>query len=448
MLEQEQLNNQQEASLGDKPKGALDVYTNFNEKVTAGYNHNHEIEKLILDTHPKLGFFHCFTGGGKTAQALELISNILCNSYKNGKTTEYNIKFIYATMRIQEVCEGLMRLHTQMVEEKGIGNYSKFLNNLFVRFDKSSISYKDAIVNIKAQIDNGSPFSSKDVKWIETFIQEDVDHDFSKKALKRLFKARVIITTHASLPTIGAILGKKCADYSVFIDEIPFNFFRLSDVTENDTFEADVQQMMKSNCKVEEFQKASALAKQFKLGLLSSIEKNGVRTIHFNLNHPFKSMILSSASGCDVVLLNEIYGFEYIKVYHSVLNQGLIDSGKANLELVEVPFEPDEKVLNVTTSTHLEGLENAIATNLTGVNSLSGFNNVELHGEFTLPADAKSRLVKLFGDNADAVEFMIFKDRLLQSIYRSCIRKGEKVRVYAKNRRQIILVNILFECCC
>lgn len=403
----------------------------------ANINWDVDLSELILrEDLPQLIQFQAFLGLGKTRQAVRVIVDSIT-------TRSYNKRIIYTSLRILEVLEVLMNIRKILVNEKG-SNTSYFLSKIFIKLTKENADEAKSIILTSKTWDR------EDKRFLEKILSSldsSISSRMNKGTIKKMFSSRVIISTHASLPTIKSIIGVKEASKYIWVcDELLYHHLTTDGcvLERHDGFNKIVDFVNNKQTEsrlVGEFKQQTIL---FEVGILTYSIKNNIRFIHMNRDNGFARTIVMSASKAKSEALNLIKDEEYIKIVSpkknaELMRQGLnkVDSvngmtGDVTLEMMLESasnfnindFDLTDTLVIAPKSKHI-GLGMEIKLDMTGTNSFSSFKSVFIKDSFNFPREIEIELEKALGDKATEVLNNIKSEMMTQSLYRCCVRKGE-----------------------
>lgn len=294
------------------------------------------------------------------------------------------------------------------------------MNKLFVKFGKDSCS--EILREIESPI-----YSSYDITWIKSILRKDNDfvvENFKHRSAekwKRFYKAKVKIMSTESLHFIDFNKNIK-----LIIDELPFNFLQYRGKYNGDEDLENLDHNFKLARKFKDTEDILQMmvkseAKRFER--YYSVVNDGLSNFN-KMNHVHNNTIVMSASYYTMNLYR-MY-FDDTELVFSSKNQELIEKAIQNIEYVNDPLK-GKGVLKINTSKWYSGEENEIMTNKTGSNAYKDICKINIPHDVKFP----HKVVKAFGK--ENVEGLIF-DFLQQSIWRSALRDGKKVKIFFEDK--------------
>lgn len=379
---------------------------------------------LILDV---------ITGVGKTEAFIQYVMS------NYGKP---NFKVVYASKTKLELCETILRCRRLLIEggmrSDHANEFFKAKNRCDFHFGKHEQDAKQVIKTLKL-----SPnWSAYEIKFIESLITETNKYES---------KSHIIFSTHSSV----ALHAEHFEDYVVVLDEKPTFLFEEKYSTKRSG------DLLAYHCLNYEFSGHGGIDEDY----VSVRMAKGVTTVsqldeshilnHLNPRTPFKACIIMTAYSDDYVMLMAKLGFD-IEVYKTEesiavvkdVEEGLIDfvvldrDSISNKDVATVRAEAMERVTNpskayeVSTADCSHGAElRRICTNKTGSNSYSDLNECILISQLNFDKHKSSIYKKLFTPE-EYYKFWLLNTggKLLQSIFRGCIRNGKKQKVICGSR--------------
>lgn len=387
----------------------------------------------------KTFFLDAWAGCGKTQQFVEHV--LLCLADRNCKN------LVYAARTIQEVVEVYKRIEDTVRAKYG-RNTNKYMIKIFPSFQ---------ITNFDKQL-------SDLPEELKEYVRTKMEHA-STRNVKRIKASKVVLTTHASLMA----KYKLFKDYTVVCDEMPewlLNFHSISKGGKNFN---EIGGELPLNNKVYSFLGFNRLSQALQDGLLVSevladedTEKGKnkgkrVSAEFLNPNHHFKTLFVMSAWPVKCLQWMSITGkgkhiqskanpklrLDFDKNTHTTVLEGYKGSATARrynsssvlFELLS-KYEGESILIDFNgQNTQLPSGVQQICWNKTGLNSLSGIGVVAVASAFFYCPDTHYCMKRLYGDNLDLVQAMEGGAKMLQSIYRSRVRKGEKIELVVGDSR-------------
>ena len=392
------------------------------------------------------------TGVGKTRMTLQH----LATCYKGDE-----FKSTYAANTVLEVLEAVLGFIRFSVEHgRELANVKRSLayaGILSFNFDYEECAADRAKV---AAIMESANWKNTEKKYIRSLKCETNKYKVDVK---------MIFTTHESL----RLHADFHSDRDVIIDEVPTWFLQTGktklnaarlNATHLNIFEASGEMNIDPN----------TVSRAICKGLIKICDTAEEQVAYyFNPRTPFKTcVILTAYADSTAVMLankllnksNKTEGVAYYDVmtpnesYEALLR---VDSN-VSVETVEVDsvtnkdtdntmeemkrlVQKPSKTLVVSTGAQDVKMELAvrITTNKKGTNSYSHCNEVIVATQLNLNNAEKAMLVKVFGvEEALEIERKMAGAKLLQSIFRSAIRKGEKIIIYCCSRECELRINM------
>jgi len=396
-------------------------------------------------TKGQINVLNAMTGSGKTHEVLKHIASV-----RNNQDT----KIVLACSSIQEIMECILRLK-RIIQATG------------ARTDSVNRC-------IKETIGLHFNFNQKKNKSVIAELLKSKAWDVHEKAFilslatytpSKAFTNKIVFTTHQNLGMRAGLYSEYC----VIIDEVTNYTFDLVQTKKSASAlkEAHLNTLEFSG---EKHLDPNWLSRMVGEGLVTvSSFAEGSVAYHLNDNHPFKSLTVMTAfaEATGLGVLKDM-GFN-VKFF--ITDESLVKVEAAK-ELMTIEALPNTFTTNTDTAkvvTELKGVMNrpqssftintasqagevttvAIRTNKTGINSLADLDEVLVATQLNMDNATLTAFKRRFGIVEGAKwEMKIAGAKLLQSIYRGCIRKGEAMRVVCcsqecKNRVELVLSKYL-----
>ena len=386
---------------------------------------------LQSDSTDRLEVLNVLTGTGKTE---------VCMQFMRRSRGEEDFKVCYAGRTIQEILEVVLRMRRAMIES---GIQSCHANRYLKKNGRLSFNF------------DGN--NSKDLKKINELLSSNNWTDAEKGWVKSIkcstnkyeVQNKLVFTTHANLQKRSNLFS----DYTVIIDEIPSFAYCLSPVF-NGINAASLTEthLMIAKATGHEFIDPTAMSPAIENGLvkITDFSKSAV-LYHINPIHPFKRCIIMTAYAetSEIAVLNKLgMGIKIItpidsvkalnsvasKIELEVLDHNSVtqefDTVKLKQELLKAANNPSKAFV---VSTAVQGSMDEVAavrTNKTGSNSLSDKTECLVMTQLNMNSFERNAYISMFGEiGFKEIERNLAGSKLLQSIFRGCIRKGEKMRL-------------------
>jgi len=363
-------------------------------------------------------FYSAWTGSGKTEEVINLVVEILL-----GRSDE---TLVYACFRRIEILEFLIRLKRK-IKLIDPTNTTYYMKKLFIKMGK------DVTSEDLQEIEN-SYYSIQDKVWINRilekendFISETLNYKESSKAKalianEKFKKSKVKIITSESIYNLSWNLKNT----KIIFDEIPYSFLRYLYPYNKEGFEGCnhnfklARKFKKSDDEAHNHVKKEAL----KFKWLYSIVNDDKNTFE-KLNHCFKTQVVMSASIFHFNKYNQMFGGA--NIVFGEKNIDLLKKALKNITYVDVPFKDGNDVLTILTKKQKgkNSCKNSIHLNKTGSNVYRNLNKINVF------AGSKfNNIDDVFGDDADGIMF----DKVQQSIWRSALRDGKRVKIFFEDK--------------
>jgi len=408
-------------------------------------NGQNELSSLMA-LEDKTILYQAITGAGKTAFAVDF----LC-SYTTKKQ-----KYVYATRTRIELCEFVMRI-AQYFLDQGVRSDNvirKITNTFAIKFTLKTTDGETLDLSV---INDSNSWSQWQKDVLAKIIELNVISRISKESITEVASKTVLLTTQEGLLT--ASLQNNLTDRIVICDEVPqfcMNL-NLTDIETKINYAKIVELASKTKGDFIDMVRKVGVALQSKVcELIEKTDENGnvFQGVVLSKEHPFKKLIIMSASYGPLYLLREHLN---LKVVKSKLNNELIDLYYSLLDIRGLDFELHKSIakhdriaserdlsdtLVIATGSSTLSVDQSssalICTNKTGINSLSSFTKVLVASDAKLHKSQDFRLRGLFGDAlVEDYEFINAGEVILQSVFRGSIRKREAMEVEFTGRYAI-----------
>jgi len=402
----------------------------FLEKHITGCNH---LE--VLD---------CMTGTGKTEQVVQYIHN---------NRGDDSFKVVYCASTVQELLEVVLRLRRKMASS---GQRSDNINRFFQSSSRLSFNFDGSKASDLSKIKE--LMSSTEWSNVEkTFIK-----NLKCTTTKYETDSKLVFTTHKNLTMRSHLFS----DYTVFIDEMPAFAY---DVTRTRKNAAILTSWHCENVGLagEKYIDPDMISYAVASGLVK-IEDFGEGAVlyHINSNHPFKRCIVMTAyasstglgvlkrMGKDIEIVTTLestvkYNQACDKIDLTICKNSKVsnkDTKRLEAELLKEAHNPSKAFTVSTASQEMASITvSSIRTNKVGINSLSDLNECLVATQLNLNGFEKAKYIEVFGEEeALDIERGLAGSKILQSVFRGCIRKGGNMRIVACSSECVIrIANVL-----